>query len=204
LHDGVALLTLDNPPVNQMSPQLMQDFGAAIGEAMQDEAVKAIVLTGTGKNFIAGADITRLQLVKKKEDIHGPALEAARFLNGIEMAPKPIIAAINGNCLGGGLETAMACHYRIAAPGINLGQPEVQIGLIPGAGGTQRLPRLIGLPNAVEMITTGAPIKAEKALQRGLVDEVVPQEKLVEAGPGTRSTDFPARRRKRLSSTTSR
>jgi 3-hydroxyacyl-CoA dehydrogenase/enoyl-CoA hydratase/carnithine racemase len=180
LQDGVAVLTLDNPPVNQMSPQLMQDFGAAISEAMQDGAVKAIVLTGTGKNFIAGADITRLQRIKKKEDIFGPALEAARFLNWIEMAPKPVIAAINGNCLGGGLETAMACHYRIAAPGVNLGQPEVQIGLIPGAGGTQRLPRLIGLPNAIEMITTGAPIKAEKALQRGLVDEVVPSEKLIE------------------------
>ena len=145
----------------------MQDFGAAIGEALQDGAVKAIVLTGTGKNFIAGADITRLQLVKTKEDIFGPALEAARFLNGIEMAPKPVIAAINGNCLGGGLETAMACHYRVAAPGINLGQPEVQIGLIPGAGGTQRLPRLIGLPNAIEMITTGAPDQGRKGPAAG-------------------------------------
>jgi 3-hydroxyacyl-CoA dehydrogenase/enoyl-CoA hydratase/carnithine racemase len=181
LTEGAAVLTLDNPPVNQMSPQLMQDFEAAITEAMQDGAVKAVVLTGTGKNFIAGADITRLQRIKTKEDIYGPALEAARFLNGIEMAPKPVIAAINGNCLGGGLETAMACHYRVAAPGINLGQPEVQIGLIPGAGGTQRLPRLIGLPNAIEMITTGAPIKSEKALQRGLVDEMVPQDKLIEA-----------------------
>jgi 3-hydroxyacyl-CoA dehydrogenase/enoyl-CoA hydratase/carnithine racemase len=181
LHQETAVLTLDNPPVNQMSPQLMQDFGEAIKEAMSEAGVKAIILTGTGKNFIAGADITRLQTVKTKEDIHGPALQAARFLNWIEMAPKPVIAAINGNCLGGGLETAMACHYRIAVPGVNLGQPEVQIGLIPGAGGTQRLPRLIGLPNAIEMITTGAPIKSEKALQRGLVDEVVPEGKLIEA-----------------------
>lgn len=184
LNHGVAVLHLDNPPVNQMSPQLMQDFGAAMAEAMEDGAVKALVLTGTGKNFIAGADITRLQQVKTKEDIYGPALAAARFLNWIEMAPKPVIAAINGNCLGGGLETAMACHYRIAIPGINLGQPEVQIGLIPGAGGTQRLPRLIGLANAIEMITTGAPIKSEKAFQRGLVDEIVPQEKLIEAALG--------------------
>jgi 3-hydroxyacyl-CoA dehydrogenase/enoyl-CoA hydratase/carnithine racemase len=181
LNEGVAVFVLDNPPVNQMSPQLMQDFGSAMAEAMEDGTVKAIILTGTGKNFIAGADITRLQGVKTKEDIHGPALEAARFLNKIEMAPKAVIAAINGNCLGGGLETAMACHFRVAAPGVQLGQPEVQIGLIPGAGGTQRLPRLIGLPNAIEMITTGAPIKAEKAYQWGLVDEVVPQEKLIEA-----------------------
>jgi 3-hydroxyacyl-CoA dehydrogenase/enoyl-CoA hydratase/carnithine racemase len=181
LQQSVAVLTLDNPPVNQMSPQLMQDFGAAMLKAMEDGNVKAVVITGTGKNFIAGADITRLQTVKTKDDIYGPALQAARFLNGIEMAPKAVIAAINGNCLGGGLETAMACHYRIAVPGINLGQPEVQIGLIPGAGGTQRLPRLIGLPNAIEMITTGAPIKSEKALQRGLVDEVVPEDTLLEA-----------------------
>ena len=104
----------------------------------------------------------------------------ARFMNGIEVGPKPVIAAINGNCLGGGLETAMACHYRVAAKGVNLGQPEVQIGLIPGAGGTQRLPRLIGLPKALEMIVAGKPIKAEKAYSRGLVDEIVDQEELLD------------------------
>jgi 3-hydroxyacyl-CoA dehydrogenase/enoyl-CoA hydratase/carnithine racemase len=181
LKDGVVVLTLDNPPVNQMSPQLMQDIRDAVGEAFEDAQVKAVVLTGVGKNFIAGADITQLKLVKKWEDIYQKALTGARFLNQIEAGPKPFIAAINGNCLGGGLETAMACHYRIAAQGVDLGQPEVQIGLIPGAGGTQRLPRLIGLPNALEMITAGKPIKAETALQRALVDEVVPREKLLEA-----------------------
>jgi 3-hydroxyacyl-CoA dehydrogenase/enoyl-CoA hydratase/carnithine racemase len=181
LKDGVVVLTLDNPPVNQMSPQLMQDIRDAVGEAFEDAQVKAVVLTGVGKNFIAGADITQLKLVKKWEDFYQKALTGARFLNQIEAGPKPFIAAINGNCLGGGLETAMACHYRIAAQGVDLGQPEVQIGLIPGAGGTQRLPRLIGLPNALEMITAGKPIKAETALQRALVDEVVPREKLLEA-----------------------
>ncbi len=181
LRDGLAILTIDNPPVNQMSPQMAQDFRAAITEVFADESVKAVVLTGTGKNFIAGADITQLQKVKTKDDIFPVALAAARFLNSIETGPKPVVAAINGNCLGGGLETAMACHYRVAAKGVNLGQPEVQIGLIPGAGGTQRLPRLIGLPNALEMITIGKPIKAEKAYSRGLVDEVVEQEKLLEA-----------------------
>ena len=181
LKDGVAVFTLDNPPVNQMSPQLMKDFRDAVEEAFTNEQIKAVVLTGAGKNFIAGADITQLKLVKKREDIYQKALEGARFLNRIETGPKPFIAAINGNSLGGGLETAMACHYRVAAQGVNLGQPEVQIGLIPGAGGTQRLPRLIGLPNALEMITTGKPIKAEKAFQRALVDEVVPKEKLLDA-----------------------
>jgi 3-hydroxyacyl-CoA dehydrogenase/enoyl-CoA hydratase/carnithine racemase len=178
--DGVAVLTIDSPPVNQMSPQMGQDFGEAITEAFGDDAVKAVILTGTGKNFIAGADITQLQRVKSRDEIFEVALRAARFLNSIEVGPKPVIAAINGNCLGGGLETAMVCHYRVAAPGVNLGQPEVQIGLIPGAGGTQRLPRLVGLPNALEMITTGKPIKAEKAFMRGLVDQVVPADQLLE------------------------
>ena len=181
MKDGVAVLTIDNPPVNQMSPQLGEDFSAAMEEAYKDDEVKAIVLIGTGKNFIAGADITQLQRVKTKDDIFPRALAAARFINGIEAGPKPVVAAINGNCLGGGLETAMGCHYRVAAKGVNLGQPEVQIGLIPGAGGTQRLPRLVGLPNALEMIAIGKPIKAEKAFSRGLVDEVVAQDKLLDA-----------------------
>ncbi len=180
LRDDVAVLAIDNPPVNQFSPQMAEDFVESIQEAFGDDEVKALVLTGTGKNFIAGADITQLQTVKDRDDIYQKALLMARFLNQMEAGPKPLVAAINGNCLGGGLETAMVCHYRVAADGVNLGQPEVQIGLIPGAGGTQRLPRLIGLPNATEMITTGKPIKSEKAHMRGLVDEVVPQEELLE------------------------
>ena len=180
LRDGVAVLTIDNPPVNQFSPQMAEDFAESIREAFGDDEVKALVLTGTGKNFIAGADITQLQTVRDRNDIYQKALLMAQFFNRMEAGPKPLVAAINGNCLGGGLETAMVCHYRVAAEGVNLGQPEVQIGLIPGAGGTQRLPRLIGLPNATEMITTGKPIKSEKAHMRGLVDEVVPQEELLE------------------------
>ena len=180
IEDGVAVLTIDSPPVNQMSPQMGQDFGEAITEAFGEDAVKAIILTGTGKNFIAGADITQLQAVKDRDEVFQIAFRAAQFLNSIEVGPKPVIAAINGNCLGGGLETAMVCHYRVAAQGVNLGQPEVQIGLIPGAGGTQRLPRLVGLPNALEMITAGKPIKAEKAFMQGLVDQVVPHDQLLE------------------------
>ena len=179
--DNIAVLTINNPPVNQMSPQMMTDFAAAVSWAWEEEGVKVVVLTGTGKNFIAGADITQLKLVKHREDVMAAALHGARFLSTIETGAKPFIAAINGNCLGGGLETAMACHYRVAADGVNLGQPEVKIGLIPGAGGTQRLPRLIGLPNALEMITAGNPIKARQAWSRGLVDEVVPAESLLDA-----------------------
>jgi len=181
MRDGIAILTIDNPPVNQMSPQLAQDFREAINEAFGDGEIKALILTGTGKNFIAGADITQLYAAKERELIHPKVLESTRFLNSIETGPKPVIAAINGNALGAGLEIAMVCHYRLAVNGVDLGQPEVQIGVIPGAGGTQRLPRLIGLPNALDMITTGKPIKAETAHTRALVDEVVPREELLEA-----------------------
>ena len=181
VRDGIALITMNNPPVNQFSPDFTAELGEAVTGALEDGKIKALVLTGTGKNFIAGADITQIQGVKKKEEVFPAVLALAQFLNKIETGPKPVIAAINGNCLGGGLEAAMACHYRVAVKGVNLGQPEVQIGLIPGAGGTQRLPRLIGIQNALEMITIGNPIKAERAYSRGLVDEVVDADKLLEA-----------------------
>ncbi|MEE8541341.1 MAG: 3-hydroxyacyl-CoA dehydrogenase NAD-binding domain-containing protein [Desulfobacterales bacterium] len=180
IRDGVAVLTMDNPPVNQLSEHFVIELAGAITSAFEDEAVKALVLTGKGRNFVAGADITQVKEIKDKADLKPNMMENMKFMNAIESGPKPVVAAINGNCLGGGLEIAMCCHYRVAAQGVNLGQPEVQIGLIPGAGGTQRLPRLIGLPNAMEMITAGKPIKADKAFQRGLVDEVVEPQKLVE------------------------
>ena len=181
MRDNVAVFTMNNPPVNQLSTQFRSDLAEAFGEAYGDDAVKAIVLTGTGKNFIAGADITEIQHVENKEELVSGMMEGMKFMNHIETGPKAVVAAINGNCLGGGLELAMCCHYRAAVKGINLGQPEVQIGLIPGAGGTQRLPRLIGLRHALEMITIGKPIKAEVAHQRGLVDELADPDKLVDA-----------------------
>jgi len=179
--DNVAVFTMNNPPVNQLSNQFRADLAEAFGEAYGDDAVKAIVLTGTGKNFIAGADITEIQHVENKEKLVSGMMEGMKFMNHIETGPKAVVAAINGNCLGGGLEISMCCHYRVAVKGVNLGQPEVQIGLIPGAGGTQRLPRLIGLRHALEMITMGKPIKAEVALQRRLVDEVTDPDKLLDA-----------------------
>jgi 3-hydroxyacyl-CoA dehydrogenase/enoyl-CoA hydratase/carnithine racemase len=181
LKDGVAVFVLDNPPVNQLSGAFVREIADAVGEAFKDDAVKAVVLTGTGKTFIAGADITQIKDLTSREEILHLLAENNRFLNSIETGPKPVIAAINGTCLGGGLELAMACHYRVAVKGAELGQPEVQLGLIPGAGGTQRLPRLIGLPNALEMITAGKSIKAEKALERTLVDAVAAPAELMEA-----------------------
>ena len=180
VRDGVAVFVMDNPPVNQLSGHFVREIADAVAEAFRDGAVKAIVMTGTGKNFIAGADITQIKDVKSREGILQLLAENNRFLNSIETGPKPVIAAINGNCLGGGLELAMVCHYRVAARGVDLGQAEVQIGLIPGAGGTQRLPRLIGLPNAIEMITTGKAIKSEQAHARTLVDELAEPDQLVE------------------------
>jgi len=172
---------MDNPPVNQLSSQFRSDLAEAFGEAHADDAVKAIVLTGSAKNFIAGADITEIQQVDGREALLSGMMEGMKFMTHIETGPKAVVAAINGNCLGGGLEIAMCCHYRVAVKGVNLGQPEVQIGLIPGAGGTQRLPRLIGLRHALEMITIGKPVKAEVAFQRGLVDETADPVNLVDA-----------------------
>lgn len=178
--DGIAVFRMDNPPVNQLSEHFVRELADALAEAFRADAVKAVVLTGSGKNFIAGADITQIKDIRSRERILKLLEDNNRFLNSIETGPKPVVAAINGNCLGGGLELAMVCHYRVAARGVDLGQAEVQIGLIPGAGGTQRLPRLIGLANALDMITTGKSIKAEKAFERTLVDELADPEQLVE------------------------
>jgi 3-hydroxyacyl-CoA dehydrogenase/enoyl-CoA hydratase/carnithine racemase len=177
---GVAILRLNNPPVNQLSKPFVEEMRDALMSAYGDNEVKAVILTGTEKNFIAGADITEIQQVKDRDFILPLVMENNRFLNSIEQGPKPVIAALNGNCLGGGLEIAMASHYRIAAKGIQVGQPEVQIGLIPGAGGTQRLPRLVGLPDALKMIATGQAISSEEGLEKGCLDEVVPPESLLE------------------------
>ena len=168
LKQGVAILRLNNPPVNQLSKPFVEEMKEALMSAYGDNEVKAVILTGTEKNFIAGADITEIQQVKDRDFILPLVMENNRFLNSIEQGPKPVIAALNGNCLGGGLEIAMACHYRIAAQGIQVGQPEVQIGLIPGAGGTQRLPRLVGLPDALKMIATGQAISSEEGLEERL------------------------------------
>jgi 3-hydroxyacyl-CoA dehydrogenase/enoyl-CoA hydratase/carnithine racemase len=176
----VAVLALNNPPVNQLSEHFMKEMADALTEAMAEKAVKAVILTGTGKNFIAGADITEVQKVKDRDYLIPRVMKNNHFLNSFEEGPKPVIAAINGNCLGGGLEIAMACHYRIAAQGVQIGQPEVQIGLIPGAGGTQRLARLIGFPDALQMITTGNPILAEEGVKKGALDEVAPGGQLLD------------------------
>ncbi|MFH1033993.1 MAG: 3-hydroxyacyl-CoA dehydrogenase NAD-binding domain-containing protein [Pseudomonadota bacterium] len=181
LKDGVAVVRMDNPPVNQMSADFLSELDQAVRQALAEEQVKALVLTGTGQNFVAGGDVTQMLPEKDKARFVERLMWVHSLFNLMEQGPKPVIAAINGNCLGGGLEMAMACHYRVAVPGISLGLPEVKLGLIPGSAGTQRLPRLIGLPDALDLMTTGAFIKAEKGFSLGLIDELAPADKLVEA-----------------------
>jgi 3-hydroxyacyl-CoA dehydrogenase/enoyl-CoA hydratase/carnithine racemase len=181
IEDSVAVLTIDNPPANQLSPQLVADLAQAFPECFAESEIKAVILTGTGRNFCAGADITQIQAVTRTGEAFDSVWSAVALLDKVESGPKPVIAAINGNVLGGGLEMAMACHYRVGVSGAMLGLPEVQLGLIPGAGGIQRLPRLVGLPDALGMIAIGLPISAEKALSIGLLDELVSQEGLLDA-----------------------
>jgi 3-hydroxyacyl-CoA dehydrogenase len=167
----VGVLTVNNPPVNALSPGVPEGIVAGVEALQNDSAVRAIVLIGGGRTFIAGADIKEFGKItsgKKRDDVGLQTL-----LRTLEDCPKPVVAAIHGTAFGGGLETAMACHYRVGVVAAQVGQPEVKLGLIPGAGGTQRLPRLAGVAKAAEMCATGEPVKAADALQAGILDRVV-------------------------------
>ncbi len=180
VRDGVAILTLNNPPVNQLSGHSVRELAEGLREAFADSAIKAVILIGTRRNFIAGEDVTEIRQEVDPGAIVQKAMERHRLLNSIEQAAKPVVSAINGNCFGGGLEFAMATHYRIAAKGIQIGQPEVKMGLIPGGGGTQRLPRLVGLSDALQMIISGETISAAEGARRGALDEVVAADQLLD------------------------
>ena len=169
--DGeIAIITVNNPPVNALSPGVPEGIGAAIAQAAQDDSVKGIILIGGRRTFIAGADIKEFGKVTSGEKGRGSLLP---LLLSIEDCPKPTVAAIHGTAFGGGLEVAMAFHYRVAAPAALVGQPEVKLGIIPGAAGTQRLPRLAGIAKAVEMCAFGEPVKAGDALKAGIIDRIV-------------------------------
>jgi 3-hydroxyacyl-CoA dehydrogenase len=167
----VALLEVDNPPVNVLSPGVPESILAAVESAERDPSVKAIVLRGAGRTFIVGADLATLQRAAHGE--LDAAADLHDLLQRLEDCSKPIVMAIHGNALGGGLELAMAGHYRVAMADAKLGQPEVNLGIIPGAEGTQRLPRLVGVGRALEMCIMGRPIAAAEALAAGLIDAVV-------------------------------
>ncbi|SFJ30753.1 3-hydroxyacyl-CoA dehydrogenase NAD-binding domain-containing protein [Bradyrhizobium sp. cf659] len=165
-HDAIGIVTIDSPPVNALSAAVRGGILECVQQAIADPSIQAIVLTCAGRTFIAGADITEFGKPPKK-----PTLD--EVLTAIESSPKPVVAAIHGTALGGGLEVALACHFRVADKSSKLGLPEVKLGLLPGAGGTQRLPRAVGPELAVKMIIGGDPIGANEALQNGLIEEMV-------------------------------
>ena len=167
----VAVLTIDSPPVNALSADVRNGLRDGVALAAGDSAVKAIVVICAGRTFIAGADIAEFGKPPKGATL--PELQAT-----LEGGPKPVIAAIHGTALGGGFEMALMCHYRVAVPSAKLGLPEIKLGLIPGAGGTQRLPRLSGVENAIEVILSGTPFAAKQALEWGVVDTLVEEGKL--------------------------
>src|SRR5579862_7747021 len=173
VQDDVAIITINNPPVNALSPGVPEGIDAGVARAAADPAVKGVVLIGSGNTFIAGADIKVFGTIPNREVSIDRSRRVHALLRRIEDCPKPVVCAIHGTALGGGLEFAMACHYRVAVPAAKVGQPEVLLGIIPGAGGTQRLPRLCGVATAVELCTLGQHIGAKRALAEGIVDHIV-------------------------------
>src|SRR5215467_15102559 len=167
----IAIITINNPPVNALSPGVPEGISDAIEQIGKDPSVKAAVLIGGGKTFVAGADIKEFGKMTSGKTRGG--IPFLPLLNRIEDCSKPVVMAIHGTAFGGGLELAMAGHYRVAAPTAQVGQPEVKLGIIPGAAGTQRLPRLGGVAKAVEMCAEGNPIKAGEALKLGIVDRLI-------------------------------
>ncbi len=168
--NGIAIVTINNPPVNALSPGVPEGISEAIEQINQDDSVKAAVLIGGGRTFVAGADIKEFGKITSGKSRGAGFLP---LLLRIEDCRKPVVMAIHGAALGGGLELAMAGHYRVAVPSAQVGQPEVKLGIIPGAGGTQRLPRLAGVAKGVEMCAEGNPIKAQEALRLGIVDRLI-------------------------------
>jgi len=182
VEDGVAMITFNRPKaLNAMNSETMKELYDAVIRCKNDEAVKAVVLTGSGeKAFVAGADISEMKDLRPKEALAFMEL-GHETLRALETLPKPSVAAVNGFALGGGTEISMACDMRFASETARFGQPEILIGLIPGWGGTQRLPRLVGMGRAKELIMGGGQIDAKRAYEIGLVNQVFPADQLLDA-----------------------
>src|SRR6201997_4791988 len=164
--DGkIAVVTADNPPVNALKHEVRAGLAEALRQARDDTAVKAVVIACAGRTFFAGADITEFG-----KPPQAPGL--GEVIAALDEMPKPVVAALHGTAFGGGFEVALACHFRVATPTARVGLPEVKLGLLPGAGGTQRLPRLIGPEKALKMIVSGDPIGAAEAMADGVIDEL--------------------------------
>ncbi len=175
----VARITLHHPPANVLNLSVIKELDLVLNEVEEDEYVRVVIVTGTGRFFCAGADINELARLNNQHAGSEFAGRGQQLFNRIERSKKPILVAINGTCVGGGLELALACHIRIAAAGAMMGLPEIKLGLIPGFGGTQRLPRVVGASKAAELILTGESLPAEEALRIGLVSRVVPPHELI-------------------------
>ena len=170
-----GIITIDHPPANALDRQTVEELAAAFDEAIDNEQVKVIILTGAGQFFGAGADINEIVELKSYEQAYEIVRLGQQLFSRIERARKTVIAAINGRfCLGGLNELAMACHIRLAEDSVQFGQPEIKLGIMPGFGGTQRLPRLVGKGRALEIMLGGGNIKAQEAYRIGLVNKVVP------------------------------
>src|SRR6266852_327645 len=169
--NGVAVVTINNPPVNALSPGVPEGIAAAFAKIEKDDAVKAVVLIGGGRTFVAGADINEFGKITAGKGMCLDEIKPMLLL--VENCRRPVVMAIHGTAFGGGLELAMAGHYRVAVASALVGQPEVKLGLIPGAAGTQRLPRLAGVAKAVEMCAEGNAVKAEDALKCGILDRLI-------------------------------
>ena len=172
----IAVVVIDHPPVNALGRAVLEQLAAAAEQVNADARVKCVIVTGGGQMaFVAGADIAEMGALATADDVEKLVRLGQTAFARIEDAPKPWIAAVNGVCLGGGLELAMACHLRIAGDRAKLGQPEINLGTIPAFGGSQRLPRIVGQAEAAELLLTGDQIAATEALRIGLVNRVVPQ-----------------------------
>ncbi len=182
VEDRVAILTIDHPPVNALSCAVVEELGRLADEVKAELGVKAVILTGAGSiAFVAGADIKEIAQMKSVDEAKQMAAMGHAVFLKLQRLGKPVIAAINGICFGGGLELAMACHLRICGDRARFGQPEISLGIIPGWGGTQRLPRLIGKAKATEWILTGDVYSAQEAYRLGLVNLLVPQDQVLKA-----------------------
>ena len=182
MEERIAVVTIEHRPVNALNRQTLEELGQTFEALATDATVKVVVITGGGSlAFVAGADIKEVSQLTSPEEAQAMAALGQRVFLQIQRLPKPVIAAINGVCLGGGLELAMSCHVRISGDRARFGQPEVNLGIIPGWGGTQRLPRLIGKAKAAEWILTGEMYSAQEAHRLGLVNQVVPQDQALKA-----------------------
>jgi enoyl-CoA hydratase/carnithine racemase len=184
IEDSIATVVINHPPVNSLSTPVIQDLMGAFNEIKTDPSAKAVIITGAGMFFVAGADIREIAEIKDAKQGAALARQGERFFRDIELMDIPVIAAINGMCLGGGTEMAMACHIRIASDRAKIGQPEINLGIIPGFGGTQRLPRLVGTGKALEIILSGEPVTAAEAKAVGLVNRVVPEAEVMKQAKG--------------------